>query len=305
MTVLATHLVRDDAFARAGGADGRARGGAPRAHGARRSGRRRGLRRAPPLAREASRARADRQARRRRLGLPRAERPRRLGRLRGPGAVGGHRHRDRDRRGPSVRDRRERRDRQGWHVLPAHGQEAPPRAGGCRAEPPSVHLPRRLRRGVPPAPGRGVPRPRALRPDLLQPGAHVREGHRPDRGRDGLLHGRRRVRARDVGRDDHRPRHRDDLHRRPAAREGSDGRGGDRRGARRRRRAHAPLGGRRPLRHVRRARARARAADRAEPRRPAAVPVGASPHPSSPSSTRPTSTGSSRRTSATSSTRSR
>ena len=203
-----------------------------------------------------------------------------------------------------MRDRRERRDREGRHVLPAHGEEAPPRAGGRRAEPPPVHLPRRLRRGVPPAPGRGVPRPRALRPDLLQPGAHVREGHRPDRGRDGLLHGRRRVRARDVGRDDHRPRHRDDLHRRPAAREGRDGRGGDRRGARRRRRAHAPLGGRRPLRHVRRARARARAADRAEPRRPAAVPWQLA-APSRPSSTPPTSTASSRRTSATSSTRSR
>ena len=131
------------------------------------------------------------------------------------------------------------------------------------------------------------------------------KGIAADRGRDGLLHGRRRVRARDVGRDDHRPRHGDDLHRRPTAREGGDRRGGDGGGARRRRRPHAPLGGRRPLRDVRRARARARAADRAEPRRPAARPLGARTRRSRPSSTPPTSTASSRRTSATSSTRSR
>ena len=42
--------------------------------------------------------------------------------------------------------------------------------------------------------------------------------------------------------------HRDDLHRRPAAREGRDRPGRDRRGARRRRRPHAPLRRRRPLR---------------------------------------------------------
>ena len=41
------------------------------------------------------------------------------------------------------------------------------------AEPPAVHLPRRLRRRVPAAAGRGLPRPRPLRPHLLQPGAHV------------------------------------------------------------------------------------------------------------------------------------
>ena len=59
-----------------------------------------------------------------------------------------------------------------------------------------------------PAPGRGLPRPRALRPDLLQPGAHVGEGHPADRGRDGLVHRRRRLRAGDERRDDHRPGHR-------------------------------------------------------------------------------------------------
>ena len=40
-------------------------------------------------------------------------------------------------------------------------------------EPPALRLPRRLRRRVPAAAGRGLPRPRSLRPHLLQPGAHV------------------------------------------------------------------------------------------------------------------------------------
>ena len=37
-------------------------------------------------------------------------------------------------------------------------------------EPAAVHLPRRLGRRVPPAPGRRLPRPQPLRADLLQPG---------------------------------------------------------------------------------------------------------------------------------------
>ena len=77
---------------------------------------------------------------------------------------------------------------------------------------------------------------------------------------DGLVHGRRRLRAGDVGRDDHRQGHRDDLPRRPAAGEGGDRRGSDGRGARRRRRAHAALRRRRLLRRRRRARARSCAA---------------------------------------------
>ena len=60
--------------------------------------------------------------------------------------------------------------------------------------------------------------------------------------------------------------HGHDLHRRPAAGEGRDRRGGDRRGAGRRRRPHAHLRRRRPLRRRRRARARDRAPD---PRQPA------------------------------------
>ena len=108
------------------------------------------------------------------------------------------RHRDRRRRGARMRRRRERRDREGRHVLPADREEAPTCAGGRGAEPPPVHLPRRLGRRVPSPPGRGVPGPRTLRPDLLQPGAHVRQGDPADRGRDGLLHGRRRLCPGDV-----------------------------------------------------------------------------------------------------------
>ena len=47
-------------------------------------------------------------------------------------------------------------------------------------------------------------------------------GDPADRGRDGLVHRRRRLRAGDERRDGDRARHRHDLHRRPAAREGRD-----------------------------------------------------------------------------------
>ena len=246
-------------------AHGGARRRAARANRARRPRRRREGGRAAPLARQADGPRADRPADRPGHRLPRAERARRLGPLRRRGAVGRDRDRDRRRRGAGVRRRRERRDREGRLLLPAHRQEAPARAGGRRAEPPPVHLPRRLGRRVPAAPGRGLPRPRALRPDLLQPGAHVGEGDPADRRRDGLVHRRRRLRAGDERRDGDRAGHRDDLHRRPAAREGGDRPGRDRGGARRRRRPHAPLRSRRPLRDLRRARARARAPDRPQP----------------------------------------
>ena len=131
-----------------------------------------------------------------RHGVPGAERARRLGALRRPGAERGDRHRDRRRRGARVRDRRERRDREGRLLLPADGEEAPARAGGGRAEPAAVPLPRRLGRRVPAAAGGGLPRPRPLRPHLLQPGAHVGAGDPADRRRDGLVHRRRRLRAR-------------------------------------------------------------------------------------------------------------
>ncbi len=88
----------------------------------------------------------------------------------------------------------------------------------------AVRLPGRLRRCVPARAGRGVPRPRALRADLLQPGADVGGGHRSGRRRDGIVHGRRRLRAGDERRGGHRARPGHDLPRRPAA-----GAGGHRR----------------------------------------------------------------------------
>ena len=76
-----------------------------------------------------------------------------------------------------------------------------------------------------PAPGRGLPRPRALRPHLLQPGDHVRQGHPADRRGDGLVHRGRRLRAGHERRGRHRARAGHDLPRRPAAGEGRDRRG--------------------------------------------------------------------------------
>jgi hypothetical protein len=62
-----------------------------------------------------------------------------------------------------------------------------------------------------PQPGRGVPRPRALRPHLLQPGQRCRRrASRRSRG-DGLVHRRRRLRAGDERRDHHRAQPGHDL----------------------------------------------------------------------------------------------
>ena len=113
----------------------------------------------------------------------------------------------------------------GGTYYPMTRQEAPARAGGRAAEPPAVRLPRRLRRRLPAAAGRGLPRPRALRPHLLQPGDDVGAGDPADRRGDGLLHRRRRLRPGDERRDGDRARPGDDLPRRPAAREGGDRRG--------------------------------------------------------------------------------
>jgi len=208
--------------------------------------------------------RAGRPARRPGDRLSRARSSRRLGPLRRRSALGRDRDRRGRRRGSRVRDRRQRRDGQGRLVLPADREEAPPRPGGRAAEPASLPLPRRLGRRLPATAGRRLPRSRALRPDLLQPSADVGTRDPADRGRDGVLHRRRRLRARDERRDGDRARDRDDLHRRATAREGRDRPGRDGGGARRSRRAHAPVGRRRPLRHLRRARGRDRAPDRGE-----------------------------------------
>ena len=164
-----------------------------------------------------------------------------------------------------MRDRRERRDGEGRHVLPAHRQEAPPRTGGRAAERAPVHLSGGFRRRLPADAGRGLSGPRALRAHLLQSGGDVRRGDSADRGGHGLLHSRRRLRPGHERRDGDRQGHGHDLSRRPAAREGGHRRGGDRGGARRRRRPHAHLRRGRPLRRLGRARARPRPRDRREP----------------------------------------
>ena len=81
----------------------------------------------------------------------------------------------------------------------------------------ALPLPRRLRRRQPAQPGRGLPRPRPLRPHLLQPGPHVGRRHPAGGRRDGLLHGRRRLRARNGGRKRHRAPAGHHLPRRAAA----------------------------------------------------------------------------------------
>ena len=143
--------------------------------------------------------------------------------------------------GRRMRDRRQRRHGQGRHLLSDYGQKASARAGDRAAEPPAVHLSGRLRRGLPPGAGRGVSRPRAFRPDLLQPGEHVGAGDPADRRRDGIVHRRRRVRPGDVGRDGDRRQPGHDLSRRPAAGQGRDWRRGERGGAGRRGRPYAHL----------------------------------------------------------------
>ena len=94
--------------------------------------------------------------------------------------------------GIDTRDRRERRHGQGRHLLPDDRQEAPASPGDRAREPAAVPLPRRLRRRVPAAPGRGLSRSRPLRPHLLQPGPALGAPHPAGRAGDGLLHGRRR-----------------------------------------------------------------------------------------------------------------
>ena len=230
-----------------------------------RARRRRQVARAPRRARQAAAARARRRPARRRRAVPRDRPARRHGHVRRRGARRRNDRRHRPRPRPGMHDRRQRRDGEGRHLLPDDGEEAPARAGDRAAEPPAVPLPGRLRRRVPAAPGRGLPRPRALRPDLLQPGQHERAGDRPDRRRHGLVHGGRRLRAGDERRDDHRQEPGHDLPRRAAAGEGGDRRGRQRRGARRRRRAHAPLRRRRPSRRRRSPRAGDRAPDRRQP----------------------------------------
>ncbi len=97
-------------------------------------------------------------------------------------------------------------------------------------------------RRLPADAGRSLPRSRALRSDLLQPGAALGARDPADRAGHGLVHRRRRVRPGDVRRDGDRQGHRHDLPGRPAAGEGCDRRGGERGGARRGGGSHRDLG---------------------------------------------------------------
>ena len=123
---------------------------------------------------------------------------------------------------PARHGRLQRRHGEGRHLLSDDGEEASPRAGDRAREPAALHLSGRFRRRQPAASDRGVSRPRALRPHLLQPGKDVGGRHPADRLRHGLLHGGRRLCAGDVGRDGDREGAGDDLSRRPAAGEGRD-----------------------------------------------------------------------------------
>ena len=62
----------------------------------------------------------------------------------------------------------------GGTYYPDDGEEASARAGDRAAEPAALHLSGRFRRRQPAEPGRGLSRPRAFRPHLLQPGATCR-----------------------------------------------------------------------------------------------------------------------------------
>ncbi|CAA9367261.1 MAG: Methylcrotonyl-CoA carboxylase carboxyl transferase subunit, partial [uncultured Nocardioidaceae bacterium] len=212
--------------------------------------------------RQAARARPGRPPARPREPLPRAEPARRLRHVRRRHPRCRHRHGHRSGGRPGVRGGRQRRHRQGGHLLPVDGEEAPARPGGRPRQQAAVPLPRRLRRRLPAAAGRGLPRPRPLRTDLLQPGHHVRRGHRAGRRGHGLVHGGRRLRAGDVGRDGDRAGPGHDLPGRSAPGEGRDRRGRHRGGARRGRGPRPEVGGRRPPRRGRRARAGHRAVHR-------------------------------------------
>ena len=157
-----------------------------------------------------------------------------------------HRHRPRGRargHGDCERCDRERR-----HLLPDHPQEALARAiGGARQSAP-VCVSGRLGRRVLADAGRGLSGSGPFWPDLLQSGAHVGGTTSTDRRRDGLVHGRRRVCARDGGRDRDRQGYRHDLPGRPTARQSRDGRRRHRGGTGRRRCAYPVLRRRRLLR---------------------------------------------------------
>ncbi len=227
------------------------------------TGRTAARKRTPRRARQAAAARPGDDSARSRRAVPRTLGPRRRRHVRRRHSRRRHHHRHRPRLGPRMRHRVQRLHHQGRHLFPDDGEEAFARAGDRAGKPAAVHLPGRFRRRQPAAPDRGVSRPRAFRPHLLQPGDAVGRRHSAGRGGDGLVHRGRRLCAGDVGRDHHRERAGHHLPRRPAAGEGRDRRGGDGRGSGR---------GGRPREKVRRRRSHgrerpSRAVDRAPHRR--------------------------------------
>ena len=72
-----------------------------------------------------------------------------------------HHHRHRPHRRPRMRDRVQRPDGEGRHLLPGHHQEAPARAARGRGEPAAVRLSGGFGRRAPAQPGRSVPRRRS------------------------------------------------------------------------------------------------------------------------------------------------
>ena len=140
--------------------------------------------------------------------------------------------------GSRVHDRGQRRDREGRHVLPDHGEEAPARTRdcarrtGCRAciwSTPAARSCRARTRCSPTATTSAGSS--STRPNLSA------QGIAADRRGAGLVHRGRRLRARDERRGRHRARPGHDLPRRAAAGEGRHRRGRHRRGTGRRRSA--------------------------------------------------------------------
>jgi hypothetical protein len=146
-----------------------------------------------------------------------------------------HRHRPGQR--PRVHDVYQRRHGQRRHLLPADGEEA---GSGRRPSRSRTTCPASTS-STPAAPSchcrTKCSRTGALRPRLLQPGAHVREGHPAARRGARLLHRRRRLSAGHGRRVDHRARAGHDLSRRSAAGKSGHRRGGRAPRSRRRRRA--------------------------------------------------------------------
>ena len=147
--------------------------------------------------------------------------------------VGRRRHRRRHRRRPARDGHRQRRHGEGRRVLPDDLQEGAPGPADRPREPPAARLPRRFRRRVPAAAGRGVPGRGRLRPHLPQQRGHLRGRHPAVRRDHGQLRRRRRLPAGAVR------QAADDRGERPVPRRPGAGEGGDRAGGRPRGRSAA------------------------------------------------------------------